>query len=68
MKPLVLSVATTIVGIGSAVIALMHGDLGRAIDWFFASYAAPIAESVVGALLLWVMLRALWGWMREKLE
>jgi hypothetical protein len=68
MKPLVLSVATTIIGIGSAVFALMHGDLGRAIDWFFASYAAPVAESVVGALLLWVMLRALWGWMRAKFE
>jgi hypothetical protein len=68
MKALVPRVAAMIVGIGSFVFALMHGDLGRAIDWFFASYAAPIAESVVGALLLWVMLRALWGWMREKFE
>ena len=65
MKALVLFAASIVVGVGLFVLALMHGDLGRVIEWFFASHVAPVVEGVVSVLLLWVMLRALWGWYRD---
>lgn len=65
MSSLALIVASMIVGVGLLGLAL-HGDLGEVIDWFFASYAAPIVESLVSALLLCVVFRAISGLYRDR--